>query len=36
MKGGTSLSPPTDAIQCIDVVLRQGTLQNYIKVCIFF
>ncbi|CAH0750232.1 unnamed protein product [Diatraea saccharalis] len=29
--GGTSLSPPTEAIQCIDVILRQGTLESYVK-----
>ncbi|KAI8422653.1 hypothetical protein MSG28_006425 [Choristoneura fumiferana] len=29
--GGTSLSPPTEAIQCVDVILRQGTLESYIK-----
>lgn len=29
---GSSLSPPTEAIQCIDVILQQGTLQNYIRV----
>lgn len=31
-EGGTTLNPPTEAIQCVDVVLRQGTLQSYIKV----
>ncbi|GBP33476.1 Protein argonaute-2 [Eumeta japonica] len=31
MKGGTSLNPPTEAIQCVDVILRQGTLQSYVK-----
>ncbi|KAG7306222.1 hypothetical protein JYU34_008825 [Plutella xylostella] len=30
-EGGTTLNPPTEAIQCVDVVLRQGTLQSYIK-----
>lgn len=29
--GGTSLNPPTEAIQCIDVILRQGTLESYVK-----
>ncbi|XP_063625187.1 protein argonaute-2-like [Cydia splendana] len=29
--GGSSLNPPTEAIQCIDVILRQGTLESYIK-----
>ncbi|CAH2076758.1 unnamed protein product, partial [Iphiclides podalirius] len=29
--GGSSLAPPTDAIQCIDVILRQGTLESYVK-----
>uniref|UniRef100_A0A1E1W3W5 Uncharacterized protein n=1 Tax=Pectinophora gossypiella TaxID=13191 RepID=A0A1E1W3W5_PECGO len=29
--GGTSLNPPTEAIQCVDVILRQGTLESYIK-----
>lgn len=29
--GASSLNPPTEAIQCIDVILRQGTLESYIK-----
>ncbi|XP_063822718.1 protein argonaute-2-like [Ostrinia nubilalis] len=29
--GATSLSPPTEAIQCVDVILRQGTLESYVK-----
>ncbi|CAK1600809.1 unnamed protein product [Parnassius mnemosyne] len=29
--GGSSLNPPTEAIQCIDVILRQGTLESYVK-----
>ncbi|XP_013179888.1 PREDICTED: protein argonaute-2-like [Papilio xuthus] len=29
--GGSSLNPPTEAIQCIDVILRQGTLEAYVK-----
>lgn len=29
--GGTSLSPPMEAIQCVDVILQQGTLQSYVK-----
>ncbi|KAM3963737.1 argonaute 2 [Aphomia sociella] len=29
--GGTSLNPPTETIQCVDVILRQGTLEQYIK-----
>ncbi|KAI5636178.1 piwi domain-containing protein [Phthorimaea operculella] len=29
--GGSSLNPPTEAIQCVDVILRQGTLESYIK-----
>ncbi|XP_045534448.1 protein argonaute-2-like [Papilio machaon] len=31
MNGGSSLNPPTEAIQCIDVILRQGTLEAYVK-----
>ncbi|CAK1540645.1 unnamed protein product [Leptosia nina] len=31
MRSGTALSPPTEAIHCIDVVLRQGALENYVK-----
>ncbi|KAL4705598.1 hypothetical protein ACJJTC_004475 [Scirpophaga incertulas] len=29
--GGTTLNQPTEAIQCVDVILRQGTLESYIK-----
>ncbi|XP_059046428.1 protein argonaute-2-like [Achroia grisella] len=29
--GGTSLNPPSEAIQCVDVILRQGTLESYVK-----
>ncbi|KAJ2950139.1 hypothetical protein O0L34_g11489 [Tuta absoluta] len=29
--GGSTLNPPTEAIQCVDVILRQGTLESYIK-----
>lgn len=36
MRDGTALSPPTEAIHCIDVVLRQGALEKYVKVKIFF
>nr|XP_026484149.1 protein argonaute-2-like isoform X1 [Vanessa tameamea] len=33
MKNGeSSLNPPTEAIQAIDVILQQGTLENYVKV----
>lgn len=28
---GTSLMQPTEEIQCIDVILRQGTLETYVK-----
>ncbi|XP_052739362.1 protein argonaute-2 [Bicyclus anynana] len=28
---GTSLSTPMEAIQCIDVILQQGTLESYVK-----
>ncbi|XP_022113727.2 protein argonaute-2 [Pieris rapae] len=31
MRDGTSLAPPTEAIHCIDVVLRQGALEKYVK-----
>ncbi|CAG4973952.1 unnamed protein product [Parnassius apollo] len=31
VSGGSSLNPPTEAIQCIDVILRQGTLESYVK-----
>lgn len=32
MKNGeSSLCPPTEAIQCVDVILKQGTLDSYIK-----
>ncbi|XP_072938779.1 protein argonaute-2-like isoform X2 [Epargyreus clarus] len=30
--GGSSLNPPTEAIQAVDVILRQGTLESYVKV----
>ncbi|XP_053612672.1 protein argonaute-2-like isoform X2 [Plodia interpunctella] len=29
--GGTSLCPPSEAIQCVDVILRQGALESYVK-----
>ncbi|XP_012548543.1 argonaute 2 isoform X1 [Bombyx mori] len=29
--GGSSLNAPTDTIQCIDIVLKQGTLESYVK-----
>ncbi|XP_038214375.1 protein argonaute-2-like [Zerene cesonia] len=31
MKDGTALCPPTEAVHCIDVILRQGALENYVK-----
>ncbi|KAG6450694.1 hypothetical protein O3G_MSEX006730 [Manduca sexta] len=31
MLNGTTLNPPTEAIQCVDVILKQGTLESYIK-----
>ncbi|XP_050665105.1 protein argonaute-2-like isoform X2 [Leptidea sinapis] len=31
MKEGTALCPPTETIQCVDVILRQGSLMNYVK-----
>ncbi|CAF4835569.1 unnamed protein product [Pieris macdunnoughi] len=31
MRDGTSLAPPTEAIHCIDVVLRHGALEKYVK-----
>ncbi|CAH2108472.1 unnamed protein product [Euphydryas editha] len=30
--GGSSLNPPTEAIQCVDVILQQGTLESYVRV----
>ncbi|XP_041986961.1 protein argonaute-2-like isoform X2 [Aricia agestis] len=30
-KGGSTLEMPMEAIQCIDVILQQGTLGNYVK-----
>lgn len=30
---GSSLCHPTEEIQCIDVILRQGALESYVKVC---
>nr|XP_034826738.1 protein argonaute-2-like [Maniola hyperantus] len=28
---GSSLNTPMEAIQCVDVILQQGTLENYVK-----
>uniref|UniRef100_S4PXK7 Argonaute 2 n=1 Tax=Pararge aegeria TaxID=116150 RepID=S4PXK7_9NEOP len=28
---GTSLNSPMEAIQCVDVILQQGTLENYVR-----
>lgn len=33
---GSSLCHPTEEIQCIDVILRQGALESYVKVCISY
>lgn len=32
VQGGSSLVTPTEVIQCVDVILRQGTLESYVKV----
>ncbi|XP_075974790.1 protein argonaute-2-like [Anticarsia gemmatalis] len=30
-EGGASIMHPTEEVQCIDVILRQGTLESYVK-----